>query len=132
MNNTRHNSKQCSIFYEFNSIADIPGTLTISLLQDCRGGDGCSFSTDRDVIHNVLSDFSGDPSVKMELSEDHTHEGLVLTLSDNSTEHPVSTSRIHSNRIGMQERDEEGWVWYSRGEFAFNKNGGRGYYENTI
>ena len=88
-------------------------TLTITLLEDCRGGE-CSFSTDPTVINQAFRDFSGDPSVKMEVSEDHTHKGLVLTLSDNCA-HPVSTSRIHSNMIGVQEVDEDGWVWYSRG-----------------
>ena len=99
-------------------------TLTITLLEDCRG-DGCTYTTDPTVINNVLTDFSGDHSVKMDVSEDHTHEGLILTLTD-SCEQPASTSRIHSNMIGCTERDEEGWVWYSRGAFPLNKNGGHG------
>ena len=97
-------------------------TLSITLLEDCRG-DGCTYTTDKVIINQALCDFSGDHSVMMEVSEDHTHKGLVLTLSD-GTKHPASTSRIHSNRIGCTERDEDGWVWYSRGEFAFDKNGG--------
>jgi hypothetical protein len=92
----------------------VSNTLTISVLEDLRG-DGCTYTTDRTVINNVLSDFSGDASVKMEISEDPTCEGFILTLTDNGA-HPVSTLRIHSNRIGCTERDEEtGLLWYGRG-----------------
>lgn len=104
---------QCSIFEEFNSIADESNTLTITLLQDCRG-DGCTFSTDLTVINQVLADFSGDPDIKMEVAQDPRGGGAVLTLTDSAQ--PASTSRVQSNRFGYCERDElERWVWYSRG-----------------
>lgn len=114
-NNHNISAKQCTIFDEYdNTSFDESNTLTITLLEDCRGGE-CSYTTDLTVINNVLADFSGDPSVKLELSEDPTCEGLILTLTD-STEPPVSTSRMHSNRIGHCERDaESGLLWYSRG-----------------
>jgi hypothetical protein len=92
-------------------------TLTISVLEDLRG-DGCSYTTDPTVINNVLADFSGDPSVKLELSQDPTCEGLIMTLTDRSEQLP-SISRMHSNRIGYTERDEGGWVWYSRGDIKY-------------
>lgn len=116
MSNTGDNqsSKQCTIFDEFNSTADIPGTLTISLLQDCRS-DVCTYTTDSIVINNVLTDFSGSARHKLEVSQDPTCEGLIMTLTD-SGEHPPIMSRIHSNRIGCTERDKEtGLLWYSRG-----------------
>jgi hypothetical protein len=115
MTDNTHNrsAKQFTIFDEFNSAGcDVSNTLTITTLEDLRGGE-CSFSTDPTAINNVLADFSDDPDIKMEISEDVTAGGLVLTLSD-SCEHPPIMSRMHSNRIGYTERDEEGWVWYSR------------------
>jgi hypothetical protein len=134
VSNYTHNhdrtAKQCSIFDEFNSTADIPDTVSITLLEDCRGGE-CTYTKDASMISQALTDFSGDHSVRMKIAEDPSNNELILTLSD-SCQHPASTSRIHSNMIGCTERDEDGWVWYSRGEFAFNKNGGRGYYENNI
>ena len=110
--NHDRSAKQCSIFDEYTSIADASKTLSITLLQDCRG-DGCTFSTDPTVINQAVGDFSGDASVTMDVSEDPTHEGLILTLTD-SCQQPVSTSQDHSNRVGHTERDEDGWVWYSR------------------
>ena len=136
MSNYTHNhdrtAKQSTIFDEYNNTKpDIPGTLTITTLEDCRG-DECTYTSDPTVITNVLTDFSGDHSVTMKLSEDPTHEGLILTLTDNLVQPVTSAPQVHSNMIGRCERDEEGWTWYSRGEFAFNKKGGRGYYENDI
>ena len=110
---------QCTIFDEYdNTSFDESNTLTIRFLQDCRG-DGCSYTTDTRVINQVLADFSGDPDIKMEVSEDHTHGGLVLTLTD-SCEPLPSMSRVHTNRIGHTERDlETGLLWYSRGNIKY-------------
>lgn len=117
-------AKQCTIFDEYNNIVDISNTLTITLLEDCRGGE-CSYTSDPIIINNALSDFSGDHSVKLKLSEDPSNNGLIMTLTD-STEHPPSTSQVHSNRIGYCERDpESGLLWYGRGTFPFDKNGGK-------
>jgi hypothetical protein len=122
MNDTRYNhdrtTKQCTIFDTYSSAAsDVSKTLIITTLEDCRGGE-CTYTTDPTVINNALTDFSGDASVKMDVSEDPSHNGLILTLTD-STEYPASTSRVYSNRIGCTERDEDGWVWYSRGDIKY-------------
>lgn len=126
MSKTTHNqnAKQCTIFDAFVTVRSVEyNTLTITLLEDCRGGE-CSYTIDPTIINQVLADFSGDASVKMDVSEDPTHEGLIITLTD-SCEHPASTSQVHSNRIGHCERDEDGWVWFGRGEFVFSEKGGK-------
>jgi hypothetical protein len=113
--NQDRTAKRCTIFDEFNSIADVSNMLTITTLEDCRG-DGCTCTVDRTIINNVLTDFSGDASVKMYVSEDPTGEGLILTLTDNLVQPVTSAPQVHSNRIGCTERDEEtGLLWYGRG-----------------
>ena len=126
MTNYTHNhdrtAKQSTID-EYNSIVDVSNTLTISILEDLRG-DECSFSTDPTVISNVLADFSGDARYKLEVSEDLTAGGLILRLSD--SKHPPIKAQVHNNMIGCTERDpESGLLWYGRGTFPFDKNGGK-------
>ena len=111
-------AKQCGIFDKSN-------TLRITILEDSRG-DECTYTTNPTVINQVLSDFSCDASVTMKISEDQTGDGLILTLTDTLMQPVISASQVHGNNVGRCERDEEGWVWYSRSEFVFNKNGGWG------